>query len=196
MRIAALALAFALFSATAMAADVPAGPKVLIETSMGDITLQLDPVHAPLTTANFLRYVKEAHFDGTVIYRVVAGFVIQAGSWDADIQPRPVHDPIPLEANNGLSNVRGSVAMARAADPASATAEFFVNLADNSALDHQANDPGNNTGYAVFAHVVDGMDVIDKIAAVPVGDNGPMKGAAPVEPIVITKVSLLPDAAP
>jgi peptidyl-prolyl cis-trans isomerase A (cyclophilin A)/peptidyl-prolyl cis-trans isomerase B (cyclophilin B) len=178
-------------SATPLAA--PAGPEVLISTSMGNITLQLDPEHAPVTVANFLRYAKEGHFDGTVIYRVVPGFVIQAGSWDADVHYRAAHDPIPLES--GQSNLRGTVAMARADEPASATAEFFINLADNLPLDAQAGAPANTTGYAVFGHVVSGMEVIDKIAGVPLGDHGPMPGAAPVDPITIIKVSQLPAAA-
>jgi cyclophilin family peptidyl-prolyl cis-trans isomerase len=197
--------AFALNAAAAHAADAPAavapppslapaGPRVLIATSMGDITLQLDAEHAPLTTANFLRYVREHHFDGTAVYRVVAGFVIQAGSWDADLKYRPVHDPIPLESSQ--RNLRGTVAMARADDPATGTAEFFINLADNPALDANPAAAPNTTGYAVFATVTAGMDVVDKIAGVPVGDHGPMPGAAPVDPITIVKVSLLPDVAP
>jgi len=183
-----------LFAGHALAADAP-GPKVLIQTSMGDIVLQLDPAHAPLTVANFLRYVREGHFDDTIVYRVVPGFVIQAGSWQADLQTRPVHDPVPLEANNGLSNVRGAVAMAHGA-PDSATAEFFVDLADNVTLDHSATDTGNTTGFAVFGQVVQGMDVVDKIAAVPLGDHGPFLGSAPVTPVTIAKVTVLPDAAP
>jgi len=171
-------------------------PKVRIETSLGDVTMQLDPVHAPVTVANFLRYVNEGHFNGTVVYRVEPGFVIQAGSWDARVQVRPTHQPIALEANNGLSNLRGSVAMARGDDPASATAEFFINLADNLALDHQSSDAGNTTGYAVFGKVIAGMDVVDRIAAVPRGDHGPMPGAAPVEPIVIRRVFVLPGDQP
>ena len=194
MRKAALIVALTLAAPVwAHAADAP---KVLIETSLGDITLELDPAHAPVTVDNFLRYASEGHFDGTVVYRVVPGFVIQAGSWDADVRARPTHDPIQLEANNGLSNVRGSVAMARGDDPASATAEFFIDLADNPALDHKPSDTGNSTGYAVFGKVVDGMDVVDKIAAVPLGDHGPMAGAAPVEPVVIRKVSLIPVSQP
>ncbi len=174
----------------------PAGaPQVLISTSMGDITLALDRAHAPLSVDNFLRYVKEGHYDGTLIYRVVPGFVIQAGSYDSATHQRDVHDPIALEANNGLSNLRGTVSMAREEAPNTATAEFFINLADNTRLDHHADDAGNSTGYAVFAHVVTGMDVVDRIAAVPLGDNGPMAGAAPVTPIVITKVALVPAAA-
>ncbi|HEY4941023.1 MAG TPA: peptidylprolyl isomerase [Rhizomicrobium sp.] len=195
MRIANIFVAavLSLLPVVALASDVPiAGPKVKIATSLGDITLQLDPVHAPLTVANFLRYAKEGHFDGTVVYRVVPGFVIQAGSWDADVNPRAVHDPIPLEA--GIANLRGTVAMARGDTPASATAEFFINLADNAALD--PTDSSGTTGYAVFGNVVAGMDVVDKIAAVPLGDHGPMKGAAPVDPITILKVSLVADSAP
>jgi cyclophilin family peptidyl-prolyl cis-trans isomerase len=180
-------LAFA--TATAQAADAP---KVLIETSLGDVTLQLDPAHAPATVANFLRYVHAGHFDGTVVYRVVPGFVIQMGSYDADVQARPVEAPVALEANNGLRNLRGTVAMAREDDTNSATAEFFINLADNPALDHKASDPGNTTGYAVFGQVVAGMDVVDKIAGVALGDHGPMPGAAPVVPVIIRKVSVLP----
>lgn len=169
-----------------------AADQVQIETSMGDITLQLDSAHAPLTVANFERYVKEKHFDGTVFYRVAPGFVIQAGSYDAKGHYRPVHKPIPLEANNGLKNVRGAVAMAHGDDPNSATAEFFIDLVDDPGIDQAATDTANATGFAVFGNVVSGMDVVDKIAAVPLGDDGPMKGQAPVTPVVITKVALLP----
>jgi cyclophilin family peptidyl-prolyl cis-trans isomerase len=168
--------------------------QVLVSTSMGDMTLALDRAHAPATVDNFLRYVSEGHFDGTLVYRVVPGFVIQAGSFDSPTHTRPVHDPIPLEANNGLSNTRGTVAMARPMNPNGATAEFFINLADNPMLDHNPNDPGNTTGYTVFGRVVAGMDVADKIAAVPLGNNGPMPGAAPLDPIAITKVTVLPAA--
>ena len=166
-----------------------ASPEVLISTSLGDITIVLDSVHAPQTVANFLRYTREGHYDGTLVYRVAPGFVIQAGSYDSANHARDVHDPIPLEANNGLSNLRGTVAMAREEAPNTATAEFFINLADNTQLDHHVDDPGNATGYTVFGKVVSGMDVVDKIAMVPLGDNGPMRGAAPVDPITIRKVS-------
>jgi peptidyl-prolyl cis-trans isomerase A (cyclophilin A) len=193
---AAAALIVLVAQGAARGDEVDVGPKVRIETSLGDVTLQLDHLHAPATVDNFVRYVNEGHFDGTAVYRVVPGFVIQAGSWDADVQPRPVHAPIALEANNGLDNVRGAVAMARGDDPASATAEFFIDLADNHALDHQASDPGNSTGYAVFGKVIAGMDVVDKIAGVALGDRGPMPGAAPVDPVVIRKVSVLPGTQP
>lgn len=172
-----------------------AGPQVLISTSMGDITVALDRAHAPATVDNFLRYVSEGHYDGTLVYRVVPGFVIQAGSFDSPMHHRPVHDPIPLEANNGLTNVRGALAMARPSDPNGATAEFFIDLADHPELDHNPADPGNSTGYTVFGHVVSGMDVVDRIAAVPLGNNGPMPGAAPVDPITITKVTVVPAVA-
>jgi peptidyl-prolyl cis-trans isomerase A (cyclophilin A) len=189
MRKTFLALFVALaFSGSATHAEEK--PRVRIETSMGDITIELDRAHAPVTVDNFLRYVNEGHFDGTVVYRVVPGFVIQAGSFDANVQERAVHEPIPLEANNGLSNIRGAVAMARSDEAASATAEFFIDLADNPRLDHKPSDPDNRTGYAVFGHVVAGMDVVDKIAAVALGDHGPMPGAAPVEPVIIRKVSI------
>jgi len=176
------------------APGVPAAatPQVLISTSMGDITVVLDRAHAPVSVDNFLRYVKEGHYDGTLVYRVAPGFVMQAGSFDSPTHQRDVHDPIALEANNGLSNLRGTIAMAREAAPNTAAAEFFINLVDNTRLDHHADDPGNITGYAVFGHVVSGMDVVDKIGAVPVGDNGPMPGQAPVTPIIISKVTLLP----
>ena len=176
------------------ASGVPAAasPQVLISTSMGDIRVVLDRAHAPVSVDNFLQYVKEGHYDGTLVYRVAPGFVMQAGSFDSPTHQRNVHDPIVLEANNGLSNLRGTIAMAREAAPNTAVAEFFINLVDNTRLDHHADDPGNTTGYAVFGHVVSGMDVVDKIGAVPVGDNGPMPGQAPVTPIVITKVTLLP----
>jgi len=196
MRIAgpALAALVLLFAREAAAQDVSPGPKVVISTDMGDIAIQLDAVHAPATVANFLRYVREGHYDGTIFYRVVPGFVIQAGSWEPNLQTRGVHDPIPLEA--GLPNLRGTVAMARGDTPASATAEFFINLADNAALDHQPSDAANTTGYAVFGQVIAGMDVVDKIAAVPLGDRGPFPGAGPLTPIVIGHVVVQPDTAP
>ncbi len=189
----AAALVFGVAPALAQSADQPPTeqPNVIIQTSMGDIGLVLDRAHAPQSVDNFLRYVTEGHYDGTLVYRVVPGFVIQAGSFDSATNTRPTHDPIPLEANNGLSNVRGTIAMARMNDPNSATAEFFINLADNTRLDHQADDTGNTTGYAVFGHVVSGMDVVDKIAAVPLGDGGPMPGAWPLEPVTIEKVSIV-----
>ncbi len=163
--------------------------KVVMQTSSGDITIELDESHAPKTVQNFLRYVAEHHFDGTVVYRVVAGFVIQAGSYEADGHSRDVHEPIPLEA--GSPNLRGTIAMART-NPDTATAEFFINLADNHSLDRHADDSGNSTGYAVFGRVVSGMQVVDRIAAVPVGGVGPFPSQAPIKPITISRISVVP----
>jgi cyclophilin family peptidyl-prolyl cis-trans isomerase len=168
------------------------GPKLLIDTSMGYISVQLDAVHAPQSVANILRYVREKHYDGTCFYRVAKGFVIQMGSWTPKMEGRPVHEgPVPLEANNGLHNLRGTLALGREEAPDSAKAEFFINLADNLGLDHSADDPGNTTGYAVFGQVIDGMDVVDAIGNVPTGDGGPMPGQWPLTPVVVKKVVIL-----
>jgi cyclophilin family peptidyl-prolyl cis-trans isomerase len=173
------------------------GPQIVISTAMGDITVQLDSVRAPKSVASVLRYVKDRHYNGTVVYRVVKGFAIQMGSWDANVKGRPGHAPSPLEANNGLSNLRGAVALAHG-DDLMASADFFINVADNTALDHKPDDSGNTTGFTVFGQVVSGMDVVDAISNVAVGDHGPMPGQAPVEPILITKVSVAgePEPAP
>jgi cyclophilin family peptidyl-prolyl cis-trans isomerase len=169
------------------------GPRLLISTAMGDITLQLDSAHAPISVANVLKFVKAKHYDGTVVYRVAKGFVIQMGSWEAHMKGRGyVPKPVPLEANNGLHNLRGTVALARAAAPDSAGPEFFISLDDNtSQLDHSPDDTGNTTGYAVFGQVTSGMDVVDAIGNVPVGDDGPMPGQAPVDPILIKKIAVV-----
>ena len=166
------------------------GPQILISTSMGDITLQLDSTRAPKSVASVLRYVRARHYNGTVVYRVVKGFIIQMGSWDADVKGRPGHAPSPLEADNGLSNLRGTVALAHG-DDLMAYADFFINLADNIALDHKAEDTGNTTGFTVFGQVVSGMDVADAISNVAVGDKGPMPGQAPIDPVLIKKVSIV-----
>jgi len=172
------------------------GPQILISTSMGDITLQLDSVRAPKSVASVLRFVRERHYNGTVFYRVVKGFVIQMGSWDANVKGRPPgHGPTPLEANNGLRNLRGTVALAHGAD-LMASADFFINLADNKSLDQMKDDTFNVTGFTVFGQVTSGMDVVDAISAVPVGDHGPMPGQAPVDPILIKKVSVVGEPEP
>ena len=194
MRASMLIAALALLGAPALAQEADtqlqaAGqPTATIETAQGNIVIALDREHAPVSVDNFMAYAREGHFDGTVFYRVAPGFVIQAGSYDAQGNMKPVHDPIPLEANNGLKNVKGAVAMARGDEPASATAEFFIDLSDLPALDHSPDDPGNTTGYAVFGHVVSGMDVVDKIASAPLGGTGPFPDAAPLEPVTIQKV--------
>jgi peptidyl-prolyl cis-trans isomerase A (cyclophilin A) len=178
-----LAAAFAAFAFSASATEVR------FDTSLGSFSVTLDAAHAPKAAANFLRYVNEKHFDGTVVYRVVPGFVIQMGSYDAQGNPRGAHDPIALESANGLKNLRGTLSMARSGEPASATAEFFVNLSDNDSLDPDAGAPPNTTGYAVFGKVVEGMAVVDKIAQVQLGGgHGPFPpDASPAIPVTITK---------
>ena len=164
---------------------------VWLQTSMGDIALELNREKAPVTVDNFLQYVVSGHFDGTVVYRVEPGFVLQLGSYDAAGNRKPApRDAIPLEANNGLKNLRGAISMARNDEPGSATAEFFINLADNPALDQSPADAENKTGYAVFGRVVSGIDVVDKIAATPLGGVGPFPGKAPLTPVSIARAAL------
>jgi peptidyl-prolyl cis-trans isomerase A (cyclophilin A) len=173
-------------------------PRVSLQTSMGAIVLELNRERAPLTVANFLRYVMEGHFNNTVIYRVVPRFVIQGGSVGMNGNGKPVHEPIPLEANNGLSNLRGTITMARAQDPASATAEFFINLVNNTGLDQMMGDTANQTGYAVFGRVESGMDVVDLITTLPLGGGyGPFGANAPLIPVIIRSATILdPSTAP
>jgi peptidyl-prolyl cis-trans isomerase A (cyclophilin A) len=159
--------------------------KVKLSTSMGDIVVQLDKAKAPKTVDNFVQYVKDGHYNGTVFHRVIDGFMIQGGGMTADMKEKSTRAPIPLEADNGLKNDRGTIAMARTMDPNSATAQFFINVADNAALN--ARGPGN--GYAVFGKVVSGMDVVDKIRQVKTGFKPP-HADVPVEPIVIKKATL------
>jgi cyclophilin family peptidyl-prolyl cis-trans isomerase len=160
---------------------------VRFETTAGAFTLALDAQRAPLSTANFVRYVSSGHYPGTIFHRVVAGFVIQGGGHTADGAEKPPGEPIPNESGNGLSNRRGTVAMARTGDPHSATAQFYVNLADNPNLDPRPD----RWGYAVFGEVVQGLEVIERIAAVPTGTRGPFPQDAPLEPVVITRAEVL-----
>ncbi|MBS1199578.1 MAG: peptidyl-prolyl cis-trans isomerase [Proteobacteria bacterium] len=154
---------------------------VKFETSLGDFVIALDPSRAPVTVANFLQYVDDGHFDGTVFHRVIPGFVIQGGGMTADMSQKPTRRPIENEATNGLKNLRGTLSMARTNDVNSATSQFFVNLVDNAFLDHQGP---RNFGYAVFARVVEGMDVIDAIAAVKTGRKRGHEDV-PLEPVVV-----------
>lgn len=171
-----------------------AHPQVLLETTAGDIRLELDPAHAPQSVVNFLRYLREGHYDGTLFHRVIAGFVIQGGGFDANLHERPTHAPIALEANNGLSNLRGTLAMAREDAPDTATAEFYINLVDNLKLDPHPDNPKRRWGYAVFGRVVAGMDTVDRIAAVPTGAVGPFEQDAPLQPVMLLHALLLPAA--
>lgn len=155
---------------------------VVMTTSHGDITIALDAEKAPVTVENFLRYVDEGFFNGTIFHRVIPGFMIQGGGMTEDMREKRGHAPIKNEADNGLKNLRGSLAMARTAAIHSATSQFFINLKDNAFLDHG----GRDFGYAVFGRVVEGMDVVDAIAAVQTGNRG-MHQDVPVEPVIIIK---------
>ncbi|MCD6392374.1 MAG: peptidyl-prolyl cis-trans isomerase [Planctomycetes bacterium] len=143
--------------------------KVALKTSMGDIVIQLDAAKAPVTVANFLEYARGGFFDGTIFHRVIPGFMIQGGGLTGDMSPKETRDPIANEATNGLTNDKGTVAMARTGDPNSATAQFFINLKDNDFLNYSGP---SNYGYAVFGKVVEGMDVVDAIAGVKTTSKG------------------------
>ncbi|CAG7856037.1 Peptidyl-prolyl cis-trans isomerase cyp18 [biofilm metagenome] len=156
---------------------------VILTTSQGKITIKLNPEKAPVSSANFLTYVKEGFYNGTVFHRVIKGFMAQGGGFDTSYSQKKTHDPIKNEADNGLSNKRGTIAMARTNDPNSATAQFFINYKDNNFLDHTSPTP-SGWGYAVFGEVIEGMDVVDKMADVPTGVKGGMPDA-PQTDIVI-----------
>lgn len=163
------------------------GQKVKLSTSAGDITVELDREKAPKTVDNFLQYVRAGHYDGTVFHRVIDNFMIQGGGYKADLSEKATRAPIALESKNGLSNVRGTLAMARTGVPDSATAQFFININDNLFLD-QANSRDGH-GYAVFGKVVSGMDVVDKIRAVPTQAVGPHQNM-PVTPVTLRKATV------
>jgi len=158
---------------------------VIFETSLGDISIELMTEEAPVTTENFRRYVQEGFYDDTIFHRVIPGFVIQGGGHVEDMSRKPTRDPIKNEADNGVKNLRGTLSMARTQDKDSATSQFFINLKDNAFLDHGSRD----FGYAVFAKVADGMDVVDKIAAVETGNRGGHSDV-PEEPVKIVSARL------
>ena len=162
--------------------------RVKLQTSAGDVVLELQRDHAPQTVDNFLSYVRFRHYDGTIFHRVIPGFMIQGGGMDARMQEKPTQKPIALEARSGLTNVRGSVAMARTGDPNSATSQFFINVVDNASLD--AANARDGHGYAVFGKVVEGMDVVDKIREVPTRAVG-MHANVPSMPVTIIKATVL-----
>lgn len=177
---------------TAPAAGQPTNPRVLIETSKGKITVEVFPEQAPQSAGNFLNYVKTGFYDGTIFHRVIPGFMIQTGGMTADMTEKPKNAPIQNEADNGLKNLRGTLAMARTGDPHSASSQFFINVADNAFLNHRGKSV-EGWGYAVFGQVVDGMEVVDAIVAVPRGNRGPHSDV-PVEPVVVQRATLLPPA--
>jgi peptidyl-prolyl cis-trans isomerase A (cyclophilin A) len=180
--------AVALFAAAATAQDKgTAAPRVVLATSLGEITLQLDAEKAPKTVANFLEYVKSGHYDGTIFHRVIDGFMIQGGGFTPEMAQKPTRAPIPLESRSGLKNERGTVAMARTAVADSATSQFFINVADNAMLDQPNARDGQ--GYAVFGKVVAGMDVVDRIRKV---ETGSQKGHqnVPSTPVLIRSATI------
>jgi cyclophilin family peptidyl-prolyl cis-trans isomerase len=181
-------------AAQAAAAEKPAAtaPRVLLRTSMGDITIELDPVKAPKSTENFLQYVRDKFYDGTVFHRVIGNFMIQGGGMTQQLTPKTTRAPVANEANNGLSNLRGTIAMARTTDPNSATAQFFINVVDNKMLDHVSPENGHTWGYAVFGKVVAGMDVVDQIKAVETGPSGMFDRDVPKTAVVINSAEVLP----
>ena len=153
---------------------------VVFETTHGTMKIEVNPEEAPVTVENFLKYVNDGFFNGTIFHRVIPGFVIQGGGFDSEMDQKETRQPITNEADNGLKNLRGTLSMARTPAKDSATSQFFINLVDNDVLDHGTRD----FGYAVFAKVVEGMDVVDKIAGVKTGNHG-HHGDVPVEPVVI-----------
>ncbi|REJ85462.1 MAG: peptidyl-prolyl cis-trans isomerase [Acidobacteria bacterium] len=174
-------------SASGQPAAAASPPQVTIETSMGAILIELDPVNAPLSTANFLEYVRAGFYDGTVFHRVIDGFMIQGGGFTEDLMKKPTRDPVRNESGNGLSNARGTIAMARTNDPHSATAQFYINQVDNPALD-KAN--AGEWGYTVFGRVLEGMDVVDAIAKVATGPRPNGMNNVPREPVTIVSATV------
>jgi cyclophilin family peptidyl-prolyl cis-trans isomerase len=174
-------------TAAASFAHAAEAPHVALKTSMGDIVLELNPEKAPKSVENFLRYVKDGQYNGTIFHRVIDGFMIQGGGFDANMQQKPTREPIPNEAKNGLKNAPYTVAMARTAAPHSASAQFFINVGNNDGL----NFPGQDGwGYAVFGKVIKGTEVVDKIRQVKTGSSG-MYRDVPATPVVIESASIV-----
>ncbi|MDR2212743.1 MAG: peptidyl-prolyl cis-trans isomerase [Pseudomonadales bacterium] len=161
---------------------------ITLHTNQGDIVLELDFAKAPLSAANFLQYAREGHYDGTIFHRVIDDFMIQGGGFDADMRQKEARAPITNEADNGLRNDKGSIAMARTMEPHSASCQFFINLTDNNFLNHTGKNP-RGWGYAVFGKVIEGMDVVDKIRGVKTGSRAGHQDV-PKENIVINSVSI------
>jgi len=175
-----LALSAALLLPLAYAQSAP---KVTLETSMGNVVVQLDPAKAPLSVSNFLQYVNDGHYNGTVFHRIIPNFMVQGGGFTADNRQKPTRAPIAIESNNGLKNNRGTIAMARTMDPNSATAQFFINVVDNDFLNYRA-PTSQGYVYAVIGQVISGIDVVEKILATPTGAQD-----RPLTPVTILKVT-------
>jgi cyclophilin family peptidyl-prolyl cis-trans isomerase len=183
-----LSLALILATATLKGETPVKNPTVVMKTSLGSITIELDAAKAPLSVKNFLAYVNAKHYDGTVFHRVIDGFMIQGGGFVIDKTQKKTNAPIKNESSNGLKNTVGTIAMARTGDPDSATAQFFINVKDNAFLDKA---PGQD-GYCVFGRVTDGMDVVNKIKSTPTSNQGGAFVNAPVTPVVIESVRVQP----
>lgn len=186
---AAAAAAMVLLGASPAARGQAKKPVVALDTNLGAIHIEMEPEKAPATVKNFLDYVKAKHYDGLVFHRVIPEFMIQGGGMDPKLQERKTKDPIKNEADNGLKNKRGSIAMARTPNPDSATSQFFINVKDNEFLDHR-DATSQGFGYAVFGQVIKGMDVVDKIVEVKTKDQGPYEHV-PVEPVIIKTAKVL-----
>ncbi len=183
-------LALLALSTLASGAASAADPRVELKTNRGAIVIELNQAKAPKTVANFLQYVKDGHYNGTVFHRVIDGFMVQGGGFDKDMKQKPTRATIENEAANGLKNDYGTIAMARTPDPHSASAQFFINLKNNEFLNFREATP-QGYGYTVFGKVVSGMDIIDKIAKVPTGNAGPHQNV-PREPVIVESASILP----
>ncbi len=179
----------ALWMSTALSLAADPLPRVKLTTSQGDIVVELDSAAAPKTVENFLAYVKDGFYDGVIFHRVIAGFMIQGGGFDADMKRKSSRPPIPNEADNGLSNRTGTLAMARTADPHSASAQFFINVKDNDFLDHRSKT-SQGWGYCVFGRVVDGMEVVRAIENVPTTSRSGMRDV-PKVPVVIKQATVV-----
>ena len=164
-------------------------PTVILHTNHGAITVELFAEDAPNSVSNFLQYARDGHYDGTLFHRVIENFMIQGGGFDTEFNQKPTRGPIENEADNGLKNERGTLAMARTNDPHSATSQFFINVTDNDFLNHRGKQSGQTWGYAVFGRVTDGMDVVDTIRAVPTGTQA-FHRDVPEEPVIIERVEL------
>ena len=178
-----------LSAAAASPGALAADPQVDLKTNLGTIRIELYPAKAPKTVENFLQYVKDGHYNGTVFHRVIPGFMVQGGGFDRSYKQKPTREPIPNEAKNGLTNDLGTIVMARTNAPHSASAQFFINVKNNDFLNAASAQDG--WGYAVFGKVVSGLDVVTKIAKLPTGAGGPFRSDVPREPVVIEAATVV-----
>ncbi|MCP5273732.1 MAG: peptidylprolyl isomerase [Burkholderiales bacterium] len=169
------------------------GPQILMKTNLGDVKLELYPDKAPQTVENFMQYVEDGFYKNTIFHRVIPNFMVQGGGFDTSFNQKPTRSPVENEANNGLKNDIGTIAMARTSDPHSATAQFFINVVNNAFLNFTAPNP-SGYGYTVFGKVIDGMDIVHQIAKTPTGPGGPFPSDVPRNMIIIEEMSVQPSA--